>query len=129
MGKIKKLNLVDALALGLVLMLGVLIVVIVGQPERDLGETAQLTVRVENATEALFTEANKKGVVYLNGVDTPAEVIDTAKDGEALIITIQGEGTSDEGYIFNGQKILINQKAEVHGSFWAQGTITGFEIK
>lgn len=126
----KKINKVDLIALAIVALFIGLSVVIVKQPERDLGVPATLTVRVENSVETIYPEVSKKGTAYLNGVNEPAVITEVARDGETLLITLEAMGTKeDERLTFNGQRVLIGQKAEIHGSFWAQGTITGFELR
>ena len=128
--KITKLNIVDWLAVVTVLLFSVLVVIIARQPERDLGEPAVLTIKASNITTSVCAEANKKGTIYLNGVEVPAEIKDATCNGDEMTITLEARGTKEEEKItFNGQRILIGQKAEIHGSFWAQGTITGFELK
>jgi hypothetical protein len=128
--KITKLNIVDWMAVVIVVLFGVLVVVIARQPERNLGEPALLTIKASNVTSAVCTEAGKKGMVYLNGIDAPAEIKDVICVGEEMAVTVEARGTIEgERMTFNGQRVLIGQKAELHGSFWAQGIITGFELK
>lgn len=126
----KKFNIIDLLALGIVMLFGSLVALIAVQPERNLGTDTILEVRVPNPSNALTTEMEKKGTVYLNGVDVPATIIRVTPENGAALLLIEGKGTEKgELMTFNGQRILINQKVELHGSFWAQGTIIGFEIK
>jgi len=66
----------------------------------------------------------------LNGQRRASKIVDVGKNNERILVTIEGLGTmEDEVYIFNGQRVLVGQKAELRGGFWAQGYITEINIK
>jgi len=55
---------------------------------------------------------------------TSDKEIDASGRVKTLDITVAGKGEIVEGkYIFNGSRILVGQKAEIHGTYWAQGFI------
>lgn len=86
-------------------------------------------------SRAILTQARTDKKVFLNSVDKSLDVravneaTDTAGQLVALDIVLQGPGYVDKNgsYIFNGQRILINQKAEIHGNYFAAGAITKVE--
>lgn len=126
----KKINLFDSLVAILLVGLVILFGSIALFPKRDLGTPAFVTVKVQQGAEEIYPEAQKMGTVYLNGQKAESKIVEVEKQPGAVLITIEGFGKKEgEVYLFNGQRILINQKAELHGGFWAQGNITEFKLK
>lgn len=47
-----------------------------------------------------------------------------------IFIKLKGLGDINDGKsIFNGQRIYINQKVEIHGDYWAQGYIVDYKYE
>ena len=71
--------------------------------------------------------------VYINGINYPVTTKSFLKsfnkDGsQTMLIVFNGFGKhSDDRTIFLGQRILINQKIEIHGNYIAQGYLTKIE--
>jgi hypothetical protein len=126
----KKINFFDGLLVLVIAIFIVLLVIVYLKPPKNLGEPASITVEVIQNADLVYEEAAKMGTVYLNGQKQASKITDVEKDNERILITIEGLGTKeDEVYIFNGQRVLVGQKAELHGGFWAQGYITEINIK
>lgn len=124
-----KHNLVDILAATIIGLALVLAVLSFGYSEKPVGDDILLTVRVKNNVDLIAKEAEKKGLVYLNSVNTQVEIVSSeVTDQGTMEITLKGKGSiADNRYIFNGSRILIGQKAEIHGNFVAKGNV--LEIK
>jgi hypothetical protein len=126
----KKINFFDGLLVLVIAIFIVLLVIVYLKPPKNLGEPASITVEVIQNADLVYEEAAKMGTVYLNGQKQASKITDVEKDNERILITIEGLGTKeDEVYVFNGQRVLVGQKAELHGGFWAQGYITEINIK
>jgi hypothetical protein len=126
----KKINFFDGLLVLVIAIFIVLLVIVYLKPPKNLGEPASITVEVIQNADLVYEEAAKMGTVYLNGQKQASKITDIEKDNERILIIIEGLGTKeDEVYIFNGQRVLVGQKAELHGGFWAQGYITEINIK
>lgn len=99
--------------------------------EQDSGQMIMLSIKIKG--QSLKEEAEKQKKVYLNSQEDSLPVVSVKsivdQNNEAdLQITVQGNGKiEDNRYIFNGQRVLVGQKAEIHSTYWAQGIIT--EIK
>lgn len=73
-----------------------------------------------------LSEANiqKDKSVFVNSVNLPVELVGTQKRGNEVLIELRAPGEiNGSQYIFNGQRVLINQKAEIHSSYFLQGKI------
>jgi len=129
--KLNKLKMVDIAVVAVVL----LIIAVFGAYylNKPMTEAKKLNVTVEitDPTQVgiVAVEAAKDKTVYLNSTDIPVNVLSVTKGNNVLDILLQGPGKTDAGgfYIFNGQRILIGQKAEIHASYFAQGKITAVE--
>lgn len=92
----------------------------------ELG-TLQVTVEVRGAEtiDAIQEQAMSEQLVYLNSVDEEVDVVSVDRDEDSMRIVLSGPGELDaeKGAIFNGQRLLIGQKAEIHAGYFAQGTV------
>jgi hypothetical protein len=130
MNLMNKINKFDALVILIVALFLLIVAIIYSGGPRELGQPILVKVAIEQNDEVILPEAQKMGTVYLNGQKQASKITDVEKDNERILITIEGLGTKeDEVYIFNGQRVLVGQKAELHGGFWAQGYITEINIK
>lgn len=128
--KTAKHNLLDALVLTSLMLLAIMAFLIMTQPSRSLGQDALLTVRIEKPSEYLVQELEKRGAVYLNGVEEPVSIVSAQRVGNAVEVVVSGKGTKDSARLtFNGQRVLINQKAELYGTFLAKGKIIRLEVR
>ncbi len=83
-----------------------------------------VTITVTSDTTSIKQLAKSQQQVYLNSSNTPVDVV-LVDDSQGLRITVSALGKIDDGaYFANGQRILIGQKAEIHSTYFAQGTIT-----
>lgn len=129
--KLSKLNLVDITAVAVVLLItAVFGAYYLNKPK---AETTKLNVTVEVTDPAqvnvIAAEAAKDRTVYLNSINVSVNVLSVTKGNNVLDILLQGPGKTDSSgyFVFNGQRILIGQKAEIHASYFAQGKITAVE--
>jgi hypothetical protein len=126
----KKINIFDGLVVLLLAAFLLLAATIYLSPQRDFGGPAQITVQVEENSTIIYPEAEKKSAVYLNGQRQESRITDVSRTNNVVTLQISGSGTiNGEVYSFNGQRILVGQKVELHGSFFARGIITNFELK
>ncbi len=69
------------------------------------------------------------GETYLDSINVPVKISAVEKGSDNgvdyFLVTLQGNGKIEKDQtIFEGLRVWVGQKAELHGSFWAQGTIT-----
>lgn len=103
-----------------ILMMAVYSLFIYQAPEFNQKIYATLKVSADN----IETEALSQKTVYLNSVNIPVDVSAVRREGDFLLITLSAPGEIKDGvYIFNGQRILVNQKSEIHSTYFAQGEI------
>ncbi len=125
-----KLNLFDYLIIISVISFFLLLFISWYSPTKALSGYATLGVHVtENAD--LIKESIKQGEkIYLNGSNNASEIESFEKTDDGIIVTIKASAEKDEEvYNFNGQRVLIGQKAELHGSFFARGVIESFNYE
>jgi hypothetical protein len=83
--------------------------------------------------ETLLPEIKNAKTLYFDSTLNPVKQVgykENTTNGKvtSVDITIEGPGDiSPDRYVFNGMRVLVNQKAELHGSYFAQGAIT--EVK
>lgn len=120
-------NIFDVITLGLIVVVVGLIVYTLFIYKPKLGsERIILTIRVP--AENIEKEAQLQKEVYFNGTNSPVVVKSVTREGNFFLITLEGAGETENGaYFFNGQRILIGQKSEIHSTYFAQGVVT--EIK
>ena len=129
--KLSRLNIIDMSVVAVV----ILFVMIFGvyYLNKPKAETKKLNVMVEIVDPAqvdvIATEAAKDTTVYLNSINIPVSVLSVTKGNNVLDILLQGLGETDANgsFVFNGQRILIGQKAEIHANYFVQGKITAVE--
>jgi len=123
-----KVNFVDLAALLILVALAALVFFALKNPLVPSGKTTLVKIKVEREADTIYPEAQKLGEVYFNSVNKPVKAVKTEKKADFLEITLSGSGQiENDRYIFNGQRVLIGQKAEIHGIYFAQGVIT--EVK
>lgn len=135
--KLNKLNIVDAAAVVVVLLVISMGAIYYLQKPKVVDTKLIVTIHVGDPiiSKAIFSQAQADKSVFLNSVDKPldvqavTEVFDATGQLSALDIVLDGPGYVDGNgnYIFNGQRVLINQKAEIHGNYFAAGAITKVE--
>jgi hypothetical protein len=126
----KKINLFDILVLSIVVIF--FFVLFLGAVKRNSfltdGYDIYATVRVIDEASIVYNAAKDSNYAFLNSINTPSEIVEVERSADLesnyTYITLHGTGVVEENiYIFNGTRILINQKAEIHGSFFGQGII------
>lgn len=132
-----KLNIIDLAVITVVLLFAATFVASQVYKPKQLSTKLKVTVRVYNKeiSDAIYDQAEKDKVAYLNGVNKPVNILEVKRvsDGNActnyLDIVLNGPGKidSDGSYEFNGQRLLINQKAEIHGNYFVSGAILKIE--
>lgn len=104
-----------------------------------LGEKDMLVeIKISNTEtiEAVLPNIKLNDPVYYGGTKYPVTQYSyrTEKDANGqlvyLYVVLKGPGTvSGEGSIFNGQRIYINQKAEIRDNYQVQGYVTDFRYE
>jgi hypothetical protein len=125
----KHINIFDVLALALAIGVVLIAASAYLYKPKTSGNSVFLTVKTLTPDAAVIEKAARnQDEVYLNSVNTPVKVTEVERIGQNLLITVKAPGEiSHNKYIFNGQRVLIGQKAEIHGNYFAQGQIT--EVK
>lgn len=135
--KLSKLNIIDVAAVVVVLLVIAMGAIYYLQKPKSVDTKLIVTVHVGDPiiSKAILSQAQADKSVFLNSVDKPLDVqvvkgaFDATGQLNALDIMLEGPGYIDKNnnYIFNGQRVLINQKAEIHGNYFAAGAITKVE--
>ena len=126
MKKITVFNLIDLIALILIICIFVFAYLAVTHKSEIIGKPTLLTFSTTNNVETVFPEAAKSTTIFFDSVNEPVKVVNISKspDNKELSVTLLAKGQVETNkYLFNGLRISIGQKAELHGSFFAQGVI------
>lgn len=129
-----KFNIID-LILGSIIILFLAVIVIGKSIPNDAGsgKPVLVTVRIpySDSSSVIYNEARRLGEVYFDSTLKPVravkveKIIDKSSHLEVLDITIIGSGRiENDRIVFNGTRILIGQKAEIHANYFAQGVIS-----
>jgi len=130
MGKTKKLNLVDVIAIAIVMLFIGLIVAVSLWPQKELPGKATLGVRVTEEYQTVKNGINIGDKAYLNGSNNPSIIESVVVEEVSIVVYISGPAAKDdEVYNFNSQRVHVGQRAELHGSFFARGIITSFDYE
>jgi len=128
--KLNKINFIDLSVVAIVIL-----IVAVGAGyylNKPRVESTRLRATVEisdpSQVKALKDIVTKPGTVYLNSNNSPMEATGMVS-ADNLLVTVSGPGhmSGDGLYYFNGQRLLVGQKAEIHASYFAQGKIIKIE--
>lgn len=124
-----KVKIIDILTL--VIIVGVLVLALFAlkSPPEPTGRPLNLTLVVTRNADLIEKEVRRAQEGYFNNTIYPVEVLKsrpiTRNGQKALEIVIKANGQIEPGrIIFNGQRVLIGQKAELHSKFFAQGVIS-----
>lgn len=121
----KLVNLFDLIALGIIVFVSVFFALSYFYTSSSNGKPMAVTVKVTSDDKAIYDTAQKQQQVYLNSSNQLFAVKDVNYQDGNLMITVRGDGKIKGNNIeFGGQRILIGQKAEIHGNYFAQGIIT-----
>ena len=104
-----------------------------------LGEKDMLVeIKISNTEtiNAILPKVVTSKTVYFSGtkytVKQASYRIENGVNGQAqyLYVTVEGLGTIfDDGSIFNGQRIYVNQKVEIRSDYQAQGYVVDFRYE
>lgn len=120
----KRLRLIFDLGI-LSIMIGSLSLFVFGQFfYKESLPNGKLRVTVKVPFDNIEEIATREKKVFFNNVDREVEVAGLVREENYLFITLIAPGEiKGEVYNFNGQRILVNQKAEIHGAYFAQGKV------
>ncbi len=86
--------------------------------------------------ESIADKLKNKATVFFSGTKYPVSQsayrfeYDENNKIKYIFIKLEGLGDIVEGNsIFNGQRIYVNQKVEIHGDYWAQGYISDYKYE
>jgi hypothetical protein len=118
-------NLIDIIAALIIVLVFLMAYFALMKTQTINGQPTLLTVQVKDNIETIYPEAAKMGQVYFDSANKPVKIAKISKDqNNVLDIVLEGPGEVNNRFIFDGTRILIGQKAEIHGNFFAQGVIT-----
>lgn len=124
-----KLNVFDFFILGFILLFLALLVISFYWPKPKLSGKATLGIKIIEEQEILKDKVKVGEIVFLNGSNNPSRIKRVKVEGDSLVVFISGPAAQKgEVYNFNGQRVLIGQKAELHGSFFARGIVASFNL-
>ena len=124
-----KINIFDAFVLVfIILLIGLACWAWKYQPTQPSTKVT-LTFKTQTPDAAVIEKtAQAQNEVYFNNRNDLVKVLNVTPNGNSLTIVLEAPGSVAENKdIFNGQRVLVGQKAEIHGNYFAQGLIT--EIK
>ena len=133
-----KVNLFDALVLlAVFIFAGLFIMSFNNKPYLgDKNMLVELKISNSDTINAILPKVASSKTVYFSGTKYPVEQLsyrvenDTNGQPECLYVTIKGLGVvSDGASIFNGQRIFVNQKVEIHADYQAQGYVTDYHYE
>lgn len=122
------INLFDLAAIVIVFLLFLLIFL----PKKQ-EDFSRIKLRVKSYQTDIYETAKDDKEVYFDTIDEPVAVAAVSKKTEAggreyLEVELVGSGKiKGDKYIFEGQRVLIGQKAEIHDAYFLQGFIV--EVK
>ncbi|GEM_PF-1033924 len=132
--KLSRINFIDVVTIVVVVLLLSVGAAYYFHKPAPVNTKLDVTVHVGDSVIAktLITQAQIDKSVFLNSVNVPVNVVgvkavnDSAGQLIALDIILEGPGYIDghSNYVFNGQRVLINQKAEITGNYSVIGAIT-----
>jgi hypothetical protein len=124
----KKINLIDLLVISIIILFIALGATYFSPKEQKTNKQVLLTMKVTVNADTVYPEAQKTKTVYFDSVNKPVEETGVENRNGDIYITVRADGSLENGeYIFNGTRVLVGQKAELHGTYFAQGVIT--EVK
>ena len=125
---LKKLSYVDWLFALVVLAMVVLLAFSIYYKPTISGKNTLLTIRVTSDVASIDSAISSQPSVYINSSNTPVSFVSTVKLDGNTYITVRSPGSIEAGrLIFNGNRVLLGQKVELHSTYFAQGYIT--EVK
>lgn len=87
---------------------------------------------IENI-DAILPKVGASRTVFYSGTKYPVEQVayrigkNKAGEVDSLYITLKGPGNVIEGSsVFNGQRVYMNQKVEIHADYQAQGRVINY---
>ncbi len=125
-------NLIDLIAVLLVIGLFIFGYLAISHKAEIVGQPTLLTYTTTNNVETIYNEAAKANSIYLNSVNEPVKIVKVTKsaNGQELDIILSGQGKIEQDRsLFNGARVLLGQKAELHGLFFSQGMIKSIKYE
>ena len=122
----------DAITLFLILFVVLVLAYMITTKTKTEERNMVVSVNIGYAPQArlVYGEATKLKPIYFDSVDRKLETVKVEKtldkDGQINDITVyvKGKGNiTDSRIIFNGLRIMVGQKAELHGNFFASGVV------
>ncbi|MEI6266696.1 MAG: hypothetical protein WCP14_02300 [bacterium] len=123
--KFNKISIIDWIFLAVTTALVVLLGISYIYKPDITGKPTLLTVRVTSDTASIEKTIAIQKQVYFNSTNNPVDYIGLKKEGTNLFITVRAPGKIEKDrLIFNGIRVLVGQKTELHSIYFAQGLIT-----
>jgi len=129
----KKLNIFDIFIILSLLLIALTFVLAKNSPKNlERGRPILVTVKVpEDTAEIIFKEASKLEEVNISTIKNKVKTFKvdkiTDENGKIvnLYITLLGKGEiTQDRFVFNGIRILIGQKVDIHGKYHALGIVS-----
>jgi hypothetical protein len=129
----KKINIIDLLAVVFLLGMIFLAFMLLTKKQETKGRPTLVTIRVQMSDTQIIPKIKSEKTIYFDSTLNPVEQVEVQENYSlgkvsSVDITVKGRGIiENERYLFNGLRVLVNQKAELHGKYFVQSAIT--EIK
>lgn len=121
----KLVNVFDLIALLVVIFVVSLFIFSLCYTPKITGKPMTVTIKVTSDDKAIYEIAKDQKQVFLNSSNQSLSVKRAGYQDGYLEITLTGIGEIKENNtLFNGLRVLVGQKAEIHGNYYAQGIIT-----
>jgi hypothetical protein len=129
----KKINIIDLVVVIFFVAIAFLALMFFTKKQQQTDKPTLVTIRVQISDPQIIPKIKEEKTVNFDSTLNPVEQVGVKEnyaEGKvnSIEITVKGPGKIEsERYLFNGMRVLINQKAELHGKYFVQGAIT--EIK
>ena len=102
----------------------------------DKNVSIELKISNSDTINAILPKVITSKTVYFSGTKYPVTQTSYRVENDAsgraqyLYVTIEGKGVISEGdSTFNGQRIYVNQKVEIHADYQAQGYVMDYHYE
>lgn len=121
----KLVNIFDLAAFAVIIFVVSLFVFSLLYSPSNQGKSMAVTIKVTSDDKAIYELTKNQKEVYLNSSNQLLTVSRVNYQDGYLQIALKGNGEIKENNtVFNGQRVLVGQKAEIHSNYFAQGIIS-----
>jgi hypothetical protein len=122
---LKKFQPVDAIFILIALAVLALLTISVSYKTPISSKPVLLTMRVTSDVASIEKIVPSQKQVFFDSVDNSVDYVSSKKASDGYFITVKAPGSVENGrYVFDGLRVTVGEKAELHSTYFAQGFIT-----